>query len=524
MKESIKQLWEKHPLALIMLSAIFIRLVAVIFSKGFGFHDDHFLVIEPAQSWIEGYDYNNWLPKNSGKGYVPEGPSLFYPGLHYVILQCFRWMGITDPQTKMYLIRALHALYSLIIVVYGYKIAKQCAGEKVAKQVGLLLAVYWFLPMMSVRNLVEMVCIPPLMIATWLMINPESNQKARTYFWVGVLCAIACNVRFQSALFVGGIGLVMLFSRKWKYTLLISLGFILVFSLFQGGMDMIIWHHPFAEFTEYIQYNIANATNYIIGPWYNYILLVGGMLLPPIGLFFLFGFVRSWKKYPLLFWPSFIFFAFHSFFPNKQERFILPVVPFVIVLGCIGWHEFVATSKYWENHKKLLKGCWTFFWVINLILLPFISTTYTKKNRVEAMTYLGHQKDLQGLMIEETIHDDCIQPAHFYIGRFNVNIINVNAQHSLYHAYELYKNDPDRQRHPNYVVFFGKEKIEQRVAYFKQMYPNATCETIIEPSFIDKVMTFLNPVNKNQTTYIYKFDDRIVQMPADTNAKAALGH
>ncbi|HWY99112.1 MAG TPA: glycosyltransferase family 39 protein, partial [Bacteroidia bacterium] len=327
MKEAIKKTWEKHPLVIIILSALFFRIIAVIFSKGFGFHDDHFLVIEPAQSWIEGYDYNNWLPQNSGKDYAPEGPSLFYPGIHYLILLYFKWRGITDPQGKMYIIRALHALYSLIIVVYGFKIARHYAGDKVAKQVGLLLAVYWFIPMLSVHNLVEMVCIPPLIVATWLMINPESNQKASTYFWVGVLCAIACNIRFQSALFVGGMGLYMLFNKKWKYILLIALGFILVFSLFQGGIDMFIWHHPFAEFTEYIKYNIENAHNYIIGPWYNYFLLVGGMLLPPVGLFLIFGFARSFRKYPLLFWPSFLFFAFHSFFPNKQERFILPIIP-----------------------------------------------------------------------------------------------------------------------------------------------------------------------------------------------------
>ncbi|HSY76687.1 MAG TPA: glycosyltransferase family 39 protein [Bacteroidia bacterium] len=515
MKEAIKKTWEKHPLAIIILSALFFRVIAVIFSKGYGFHDDHFLVIEPTQSWVDGYDYNNWLPQNSGKQCAPEGPSMFYPGIHYLIFLYLKWRGVLDPENKMYIIRALHAVYSLIVVIYGYKIAKHYGGDKVAKQAGLLLAVYWFIPMLSVHNLVEMVCIPPLIVATWLMINPESNQKTSTYFWVGVLCAIACNIRFQSALFVGGMGLLMLFNKKWKFTLLISLGFILVFCLFQGGIDMLIWHHPFAEFSEYIRYNIVNAHNYIIGPWYNYFLLVGGMLLPPVGLFLIFGFGRSFRKYPILFWPSFLFFLFHSFFPNKQERFILPIVPFVIILGCIGWAEFVAKSKYWQGHQKLLKGCWTFFWVINIILLPVISTTYTKKNRVESMAYLGHQKDLQAIMIEESIHDDFVLPPKFYIGH-NSHIVGVTSGHNLYHAYMEYKDDTNRMVHPNYVVFFDQEKIDQRVSDFKKMFPNATYETTISPSFIDKVMTFLNPVNRNQTTYIYKFDDRLVQLPKDT--------
>ena len=53
------------PLQQLMLLGILIRLLSVIFSKGFGWHDDHFLVIEASQSWVDGYDYNNWLPSDT---------------------------------------------------------------------------------------------------------------------------------------------------------------------------------------------------------------------------------------------------------------------------------------------------------------------------------------------------------------------------------------------------------------------------------------------------------------------------
>jgi hypothetical protein len=524
MKESIKRLWEKHPLVIIVVSALLFRLIATIFSKGFGWHDDHFLVIEPSQSWVEGYDYNNWLPQNSGTDSAPEGPSLFYPGLHYLLFLYLKWRGLADPQYKMYVVRGLHALYSMITVVVGYKIAKHYAKENVAKLVGMLLALYWFMPMLSVRNLVEMVCIPPLMLATWFMIDPARKDKAKTYIWVGILCGLACNIRFQSAFSVAGMGLLILFSKNWKHLFFFVLSYVCTFIAFQGGIDMAIWGHPFAEFSRYIRYNVDNAYNYgSEGPWAKYFLLIGGMLVPPISLFLMFGYGRSWRKYPVLFLPSFIFFAFHCIFPNKQERFILPIIPFVIVLGCIGWAEFVDSSKYWGKHKKLLKGCWTFFWVLNIIALPVVSTMYTKRNRVESMSYLSHQKDLHGLMIEETIHDDYVQPAHFYIGRFDVHIVGVTAKHSLYRAYMEYKDDPRPSIHPNYVVFFGKDDIEKRVAYFKKMFPNTEYKATICPSFIDDLVEFLNPINRNETTYIYKFDDSSVQIPKDT-AAAALGH
>ena len=46
----------------ILVAAVFIRLIAAIFSQGYGMHDDHFLVIEASASWAHGYDYNHWLP------------------------------------------------------------------------------------------------------------------------------------------------------------------------------------------------------------------------------------------------------------------------------------------------------------------------------------------------------------------------------------------------------------------------------------------------------------------------------
>ena len=71
---------------------------------------------------------------------------------------------------------------------------------------------------------------------------------------------------------------------------------------------------------------------------------------------------KNWKKEPLLFWPTFLFFAFHTYFPNKQERFILPVIPMIIIAGFIGAHQIV--SKYEWNSKKWFKNAIVFCCVL----------------------------------------------------------------------------------------------------------------------------------------------------------------
>jgi hypothetical protein len=50
---------------------------------------------------------------------------MFYSGIHYLIFLFLKWRGMTDPQTKMYIIRALNALWSMLTISYGYKIANQ---------------------------------------------------------------------------------------------------------------------------------------------------------------------------------------------------------------------------------------------------------------------------------------------------------------------------------------------------------------------------------------------------------------
>src|SRR5687768_12993304 len=112
-------LWCDHnPLPLIMILPAVLRILSAIFTNGLGMHDDHFLIIEVAQKWLEGIPH--WF--ELGK---PSLHSLIYPGFHYLLFYFLEAIGLSDPQGKMYLVRIIHALYSLLIVYYGYKIALQ---------------------------------------------------------------------------------------------------------------------------------------------------------------------------------------------------------------------------------------------------------------------------------------------------------------------------------------------------------------------------------------------------------------
>jgi hypothetical protein len=498
-------LWFKTkytPLQQLLIIGLLIRLVSVFFSKGFGWHDDHFLIIESSQNWADGFD-NSWLPSKSDPSRGPQGHSFFYVGIHYYIFKFFHFIGVVDPQVKMFFIRLLHALWSLLIIKYAYKIAEQYSTKKVAWYVGIFMTLYWFMPFMSVRNLVEFVCVPPILIAIYQLNKKDLNWK--NFLYAGLWLGIAFSIRFQSVFISFGVGLALLLLRtSFKNLVVLTLSFFAVVLLTQGVVDYMIWKRPFAEFMSYVDYNIANAGVYGSDVWHMYFDLILGLLIPPLSFVLFAGYFYSWKKTALIFWPVLLYLAFHTYFPNKQERFVMTILPLIVISGTIGM--FMLWDKYKQKiNLKLFRVSKVFVITLNLILLPILSSSYSKRHRVEAMYYLYTKNDSNNFIIEDSNKEsDFLLPALFYYGKWP-SVYGINKTNTADSAL-VYYNAQDAKTKPTYMVFWQAENIEARVDSVKKRFPHLTYETTIDPSLIDKTLYWLNPYNDNQTAYIYRID------------------
>ena len=500
MIDRIYKIWTSKPLLTILLLAAFFRLISAIFSKGYGMSDDHFLVIELAQHWIDGH--HEWFQREH-----PFGHSLVYPGLHYILFYLLQKIHVTDPQLKMLIVRLIHAAYSMLVVWFGYLITRKLSDDKNAKQVGLILALFWILPIMSVRNLVEFVCIPPAMIGFFLAIKGEEINQEKWWILAGVMFGLSFTFRYQISIIISGIGLVLLIQKKIKSFFLFSIGFLIGAFIFQGLVDWVAWGYPFAAFGRYVVYNIQSRYSYLTGPWYQYLALILGVFIPPISLMLFWGLLRTWKKHALMFVPTALFLVFKSYFPNKQERFILPILPFILMLGIIGWNEFVNKSNFWQTKKKLLRGFWIWFWIINCILLIVVSPTYTKKNRVETLYYLSKKEDVRGVIFE-SFQRTTPNPPKFYLNKKDVIIYRYPRTKSKQDL--LNEINEKQQPFPTYIIFLGEQGINDRVSKFKTDF-SAKLEFMvkIKPDLIDDVLYRLNPEhNRNQTSYIYKISNK----------------
>jgi hypothetical protein len=489
------------PLQQLLIIGFLARLVSVIFSKGFGFLDDHFLIIEASQSWVDGHDYNNWLPDPSKPERTAQGHPLFYVWLHYVFFSFCKMIGIHDPQTKMMLVRLIHAFYSLLHIKYGYKITKHYSNAKVAWYVGLFMALYWFMPFLCVRNLAEFVCVPPILIAIWLLIKP--NKTFKNYFFVGLLFGIAFSIRFQIAFVLAGIGIALLINKtSFKNILSIVLSFFVFVGVTNGLVDFILWKKPFAEFLEYVNYNLNNAHAYGTDNWHMYFDLIFGLLVPPLSFLLFAGYFYTWKKIPFLFWPVLIYLTFHSYFPNKQERFVLTVFPLLIIAGTIGMFQIYERYKHNFNRKTILRLKY-FVITLNCLLLALLSPSYGKRHMVESAYYFYNKKNFTNYFIEDSNKDDVFLISPLYYSGKWFSVFGVTKKFTADSALLQYNSKKVNPK-PNYVIFFQAENINARVDTLRKRFPSLTYEATIEASLLDKTLHWLNPLNDNQTAYVYK--------------------
>ena len=313
------------------------------------------------------------------------------------------------------------------------------------------------------------------------------------------------DIRYQSVLFPLGVSVILIFRVQWKEFSGMLIGVLCSFLLVQSLIDLFIWGYPFAEFLGYVRVNITDRNSYFILPWYNYFLTLGGIMLPPVSLFLFYGFFRGWRSWFIIFFPAALFFAFHSFFPNKQERFILPFIPFFIMIGSMGYYKYLVPSEFWLHHKRVLKGCWIFFWSVNLMLLLGLTFMYSKRAQVESMYYLSKYPYIRHIICEDEDGNVPLFPL-FYMGKWPKYPEKKPQDTTIYQRATVIAAMA-KFHHPQFFLFTGDKNLQSRVERARKIFPLLVYETTIEPGFIDKLMHRLNPVNKANKVYIYRNKD-----------------
>ncbi|MDQ3100882.1 MAG: hypothetical protein M3R08_05820, partial [Bacteroidota bacterium] len=275
----------------------------------------------------------------------------------------------------------------------------------------------------------------------------------------------------------------------------------------QGSLDLWIWKKPFVEITEYVRYNLENTTTYGTLPWYNYLLLLVGIFIPPFSLALIFGFFR--RTWPFTIWFALLLFlVIHSYFPNKQERFLLPMIPLFFVLAYSSWEQFRSNSNWWQKRKKMWKLIMIFTCSINIIVLCVLCFSYSKRSRVDTLYALRNER-VQGLIIEDSIEGDAPMPPLYYLGQWDIEVISLASPDVPLGPLM------DRlavQRRPNFVLFFGEDQLGERIDRIEKVVGPTTLFFRAEPGLVDRIVHWLNPVNRNETVVVARIHQAAAEL------------
>jgi hypothetical protein len=513
----------QNPVLLLVLIALIPRLLAAVFAKGYAMSDDHFTLEEVSWHWFLP-NYGNFF-YNDGTG-DPPGHSIIYPFINHCLIRFSVLIGMEKPQAFMLVIRIVHALYSLLVVYAGYRLAEALAEHHeqkstIAWHTGLALALFWLLPFMSVRNLIEMICIPPVMVGMMLVVRSLRGDSLRIILLAGMCFGIAFVFRYQTIVMTGMVGLLLLVRYSFIRSVVFGVGVLIVATLLHGITDWIIWGKPFAQFLAYTKYNALHGADYTQGPWYNYVLLVIGLGLPPVSFVMIYrsgqDFLRRWvqrhtEAHQLSVWlfvvlPAVMFIVVHSFYPNKQERFILPAVPLLLIAGWVAWHHQDIQTRW-------ARWMMRWYWSINILLLTLFTFTYSKKARVETLTWLSEQNDVTALLVDGVRENAHLPLMYLYPSPLAPRTLplittenNGVAGDAEYTALQV-RIDSVEHRHGriNYVLVIGQNDHAQRIQRLETLLRGRLQAAVtITPSLLDDIVYALNPkYNVNLTSVIYR--------------------
>lgn len=477
-----------------------------VFGGGYLVDEAHLLGVEMPWTWANQAEHS---PGHSLVVAEPEGatiPHSAYPAGLSVFFRIFRAIGLEHPESQVLILRILHGFYSLWIVVLGYLLTRALAPnrKKAASTTAWILAVGGFWPWLSVHQLVEWVCIPPLMLALWALARPDELRQQDALL-AGIGMGMATGLYAPCG--VMGLALIplLLLQREGKTALTFGSAFLITYFLVTWP-GLVISGVPIAEYPSGLWCMVGHCSPFPAVTGYRTIVALLAILVPPVSAMLIWGACSrrnappQWRRVTI---PLLAFFLSLFFCADGQERLLLPMLPITIALGSAGWHRWSETHPWWQRNHKLERALWGLFWMLSSCILAATLTYQGNHTRVSAMTFLYEQgtPPFALVMVDETA-----TPPIFYSGARPEWHIDDRVEHRANPA-EVVSQWCDAP--PAYLLFQGNRHLGEAVAEYKATLTGLRYITTIKPSRIDRWLHALYPPHRIERIMIYATEDAL---------------
>lgn len=423
---------------------------------------------------------------------------VFLGQLVYAVVLPLHKMGVENPRFLISGFYFVISMFSLFFVWGGYKLTLNFSvnkndNEKSNETNGLaffvlsVFAVQFIMPFISSKAYIESLAMFFIPWAFYFFTKPHATAK--DYFGGSFWLSFSVLFRFQNGILIIVTGFYILYEifskqKNWKHLFAFLLAGFLVLA-FMGTLDVISGRTAFSTIINYVVLNFnTNVTTQIWGtsPWYTYIIILLLVFIPPISFFLLPSLWQGMKRSPLLAINVFVFVLFHSFIPNKLERFLFPILPLFIILTIIGLPVLRGKSK------SITQKAFHWFFIVNFPLVLLVTFSRSQMNIVKAASYMyEHPTNL-----------------YYFYGSLNFWVQGYYGYQypSLHTIDEKAFMEHLKQDKKIYVLSydklenFSKEKSQNNGSMF-------TCKTVEEfhPDFAEKLVILTNPeFNKRRDT------------------------
>jgi len=457
--------------------------LAAVFSGGFLASDDHNVVVTAADQIASGVG----LPLTYAR-------SALFPGVIAAIMTVTRGIGIHDPGVEMLIVRLVHALYSLLVVYFVYRLLERDLGQPSAMLGGVLVAAFFAMPVTAVHQLEESVCQVPLLAACWWWRRSEDS-----WHWAaasGSALGATLILRFPLIGFVAAFIIMVLLQRSPVTPLkkLAFLGGLALVLVLQGYSNAVVNHQWWYSFIHRLgpmlhpQHMALDAEGYPSSPPWHYLLTLLAALIPPASILLLAAAVKGGIRLHFLAIATLAFLVSHSLVANKQERFLLPILPvlFILIVAGLPWLAARMGRAY--------GGMWWYFWIVNTALLVIVTFSFSKKDRVAPLLFVYHRHDATGVLVAQ--HNQTFSVPEYYLGKPRPAVVVVERGQDV--------ENSTKGLPINYVIVYSDTPDADRVFLAGALHRNLTLLTVIQPSLTDRLAHAINPRhNRAHTAVIY---------------------
>lgn len=488
MIQRIATFFNQHPLAISLILAFIIRAIAAWRNYGPFAVDDYQNVIEPAMRYLL-------------LGTKPEVPTLRFELLPYAFAWFMKPLYVLGVKRADFLVSFAYfvmGVISLTQIVAMHRIGSLLLQEKWRNAMTLFSATWAIAPIFTnsadiagPSYILLTFCILHLIRATPEKFGLQTSVAPgfMPFLWCGFYLSAAIFFRFSLAplYFALGVWFLVVVKRGTKVRALMffALGG-LITALIMVLLELLNKKMPLSTAIEFIKYNLGahiQTQSYGSMPWHLYLVIFLLFPLPLLSFFFWYPIYTAARRYSALTTLFLAFLISHSLIAFKLERYVIPVMPILILFLFAGIQQFAGRPWLRWPYRILI--------ILNALMILPVALTMQQRAGVDGAIHAGR---LDGVRIAHRV--DPWRWAYYGFNRRNP--IFTSTMEELTAAL---RGQQDDKLHIFRFMYFSQAELAQ----LESAGMRCRLWKVFRPDFLEQVSIRLNPVmnGRRNDTSIY---------------------